>query len=174
MTYKSGSELEYWSNGIKPWGHLNLLDPGSSTIRRCAFVPLPNHMGASLLQVFFKWRCRTSSSSWTMPAWTLTCSHFDDDGWNLWSCKPDLIKCCFDKSCLVHGFYSQQQKLKIQSCYQGIVVLCLTMLLLGRVWNLGLWIWKITEYFQWSLIGYPSRNTDELVVERDLNCADLA
>jgi hypothetical protein len=53
-------------------------------------------------------------------------------------------------------------------------VISLTMLLFGRVWILGLWIWKISERFQWSLIGYPSRNKDELVVESDLNCADLA
>ena len=34
--------------------------------------------------------------------------------------------------------------------------------------------WENHGMVQWSLIGYPSRNTDELVVERDLNCADLA
>jgi hypothetical protein len=30
-----------------------------------------------------------------MPAWILPCSHLDDNGLNLWTCKPAPIKCCF-------------------------------------------------------------------------------
>jgi len=39
-------------------------------------------------------RCWTLSSSCTMPAWTLPCSCLDDNGPNLWTCKPAPIKCC--------------------------------------------------------------------------------
>jgi hypothetical protein len=52
--------------------------------------PPPNHMWASLL-VVNRWRCRTLSFSYTMPAWTLPC--LDDNGLNLWPCKPTLMKC---------------------------------------------------------------------------------
>ncbi|EDL05485.1 mCG147150 [Mus musculus] len=60
----------------------------NGTIRRCALVggsvslwrwamrPPPNHVGV-------RRRCRTLSSSCTMPAWMLPCSHFDDNGLNL-------------------------------------------------------------------------------------------
>ena len=34
-----------------------------------------------------------------MPAWILPCSHLDDNGLNLWTCKPAPIKCPY-KSCL--------------------------------------------------------------------------
>jgi len=52
----------------------------------------PNHMGASLL-VAFRWRCRTLSYSCAMPVWTSPCSHLDDNGLNLWTCKEAPIKC---------------------------------------------------------------------------------
>jgi hypothetical protein len=38
------------------------------------------------------------------------------------------------------------------------------MLLFGRMWILGLWLW--------GLMGYSSRNMEDLVAY-DLNCADL-
>jgi hypothetical protein len=44
------------------------------------------------------------------------------------------------------------------------------------MWIWGLWIWKAGECFKWDLMGYPSRNMEAFVTERerDLNCADLA
>ena len=40
--------------------------------------------------------------------------------------------------------------------------------------DFGTLVWKIVECFKWGLIGYPSRNMEDFVVESDLNCADLA
>jgi hypothetical protein len=48
------------------------------------------------------------------------------------------------------------------------------MFLLGRMWILGLWVWKAVECFNWDLMGHPSRNMEAFVTESDLNCADLA
>jgi hypothetical protein len=48
------------------------------------------------------------------------------------------------------------------------------MFLFGRVWILGLWIWKAHECFQWGLMGYPRRNMEDFVAESDLNCAHPA
>ena len=48
------------------------------------------------------------------------------------------------------------------------------MLLFGRKWVLGLWIWKAVERFKWGLMGYLSRNAEVFVIESDLNCAGLA
>jgi hypothetical protein len=42
-----------------------------------------------------------------MPVWMLPCSHPDDNGLNLWTCKPAPIKCCPYKSCLGHGIFLQ-------------------------------------------------------------------
>ena len=50
----------------------------------------------------------------------------------------------------------------------------LTMLLLGRMWILGLWIWKAVECFEWGLIGHLSRNMEDFVAGSDLNCIDMA
>ena len=46
------------------------------------------------------------------------------------------------------------------------------MLLFGGMWILGLW--KAVECFKLGLMGYPSRNMEDLVAEYDLSCADLA
>jgi hypothetical protein len=43
---------------------------------------------SSILLAAFRWRCRTLSSSCTMPAWTLPCSLLADNGLKLWICKP--------------------------------------------------------------------------------------
>jgi hypothetical protein len=53
-------------------------------------------------------------------------------------------------------------------------VIGLTMLFFGRMWIWGLWTWKAVEYFKWGLMGYPSRNMEDFVIESNLNCADLA
>jgi hypothetical protein len=37
---------------------------------------------------------RTFSSSCIKPAWMLQCFCHDDNGLNLWTCKPDSIKHC--------------------------------------------------------------------------------
>jgi hypothetical protein len=44
----------------------------------------------------------------------------------------------------------------------GVAVIGLTMLWFGRMWIWGLWIW--------GLMGYPSRNMEDIVTESDLNC----
>jgi hypothetical protein len=55
-----------------------------------------------------------------------------------------------------------------------IAVIGLTMLLFGRMWNLGLWIWKAVECFKWGLMGHPSRNMEDFVSESDLNCGEVS
>ena len=56
----------------------------------------------------------------------------------------------------------------------GIAVIGLTMLLFGRRWILGFWIWEAVGCFKWGIMGYPSRNMEGFVTESGLNCADLA
>jgi hypothetical protein len=68
----------------------------------------PSCLEVSLPLAAFGWRCRTLSSACAMPAWMLPCSHLNDNGLNLWTCKPAPIKCCFYKTCLGHGVCSQQ------------------------------------------------------------------
>ena len=65
-------------------------------------------------------------------------------------------------------------KTEVGSRDWGISVIGLTMLLLGSMWILGLWIWKAMECFKWNLMGYPSKNMEDFVTESDLNCEDLA
>ena len=48
------------------------------------------------------------------------------------------------------------------------------MLLFGRMWILGLWIWKAVECFKRGLMGHPSRNMEDFVAGSNLNCVDLA
>jgi hypothetical protein len=48
------------------------------------------------------------------------------------------------------------------------------MLLFGRMWIWGLWIWKAMECFKWGLMSHSSRNMEDFVGISDLNCADLA
>ena len=48
------------------------------------------------------------------------------------------------------------------------------MLLFGRMWIWGLWIWDAVKGFKWDLMAYPSRTMEDFVTECDLNCADLA
>jgi hypothetical protein len=47
------------------------------------------------------------------------------------------------------------------------------MLLFGRMWILGLWIWKAVGCFKCDLMGYPSRNMEDFDTESDLNCVEL-
>jgi hypothetical protein len=54
-----------------------------------------------------------------------------------------------------------------------IAVISLTMFLFGRMWILGLWIWKTVEFFKWGSMGYPSRNMEGFATENELNLADL-
>ena len=56
----------------------------------------------------------------------------------------------------------------------GIAVIGLTMHLFGRMWILGLWIWKAVECFKWRLISYPGRAMEDFVTESGLKCADMA
>jgi hypothetical protein len=50
----------------------------------------------------------------------------------------------------------------------------LTMILFGRMWIWGFWIWKAMKCFKWGLMGYPSRNMEDFVAVSDFSCADLA
>jgi hypothetical protein len=54
----------------------------------------------------------------------------------------------------------------------GIAVIDLTMLLLGRMSILGLWICKAMKCFKWGLMGYPSRNMRPLFYLSS-NCSAL-
>jgi hypothetical protein len=56
----------------------------------------------------------------------------------------------------------------------GTAVIGLTMLLFGRKWIWGLWIWKAMDCFKWSLMGHPRRNMKDFVANSDLNCGSLA
>jgi hypothetical protein len=92
---------------------LNMLFQGSSAIRRCGFVGVdlalleevchcagglwelpPSCLEDRSLLAAFGIRCRVLSSSNTMPAWKLACFWHDDNGLNLRTSKPALIKCC--------------------------------------------------------------------------------
>jgi hypothetical protein len=93
---------------------LSILGPGSDIIWRCDLVGVgvslwvwalhkpslclwkfhPRCLEVSIPLAAFGWRRRTLSSACSMPAWILPCSHLDDNGLNLWTCKPALIKCC--------------------------------------------------------------------------------
>lgn len=46
-------------------------------------------------------------------------------------------------------------KIQVGTRDWGVAVIGLAVLFSGRVWILGLWIWKAVECFKW---GYPSRN----------------
>jgi hypothetical protein len=56
----------------------------------------------------------------------------------------------------------------------GIAAIVLNMLLFGRLWIWGLWIWKAMGCFKWYLMNHPNRNMEDFVAESNLNCADLA
>jgi hypothetical protein len=72
----------------------------------------PSCLEDNLFLEAFRSKCRTLSSSWTMPAWMRPCSCLDDNGLNLWTCKPAPIKCHPCKSCLGHGICSWNPKLR--------------------------------------------------------------
>jgi hypothetical protein len=48
------------------------------------------------------------------------------------------------------------------------------MFLFGRMWILGLWIWKALEWFKWGLMSHINRCMEDFVAVSDFNCADLA
>jgi hypothetical protein len=64
-------------------------------------------------------------------------------------------------------------KMEVGNRDLGIAVIGGTMLLCGRMWILGLWDWNVMECFTWSLMGYPSRNIEGFVAQRDLNFGNL-
>jgi hypothetical protein len=72
-----------------------------------ALSPSSSCLKGSILLAAFRWRCRTLSCSCPMPDWMLPCFYLDNNGLNLWTCKPAPIKCCSCKTCLGHGVYSQ-------------------------------------------------------------------
>jgi hypothetical protein len=43
----------------------------------------------------------------------------------------------------------------------NIAVIGLTMLLLGGMWSLRLWVRKAVECFKWSLVNRPSRDMEK-------------
>jgi hypothetical protein len=82
----------------------HMLGLGSGTVGKCGLVgvgvacecglsyPCPSCLEVSILLAAFRWRCRTLSSSCTMPAWMLLCAYHDHNGLNLWIWKPAPIK----------------------------------------------------------------------------------
>ena len=53
-------------------------------------------------------------------------------------------------------------------------MICLAMLLFGRMWILRLCLWKTLGSFKWGLMNYPSRYREDFVTKDDLNCGNLA
>ena len=41
----------------------------------------------------------------------------------------------------------------------------LTMLLFGRMWSWGIWVWNAVECLEWGFMGNPSRNMKDIVAE---------
>ena len=80
---------------FQPKGEAVDLHHLTSKLCHCRKDPHPICLDVSILLTAFRWRYRTLSSSCTMPAWMLPCSCLDDNGLNLWTCKPAPIKCCF-------------------------------------------------------------------------------
>jgi hypothetical protein len=94
---------------------LYILGPGSGTIWRCGLVGIGVtslewvcHCGCGYKilalvtwKSVFHWQPLdedielSAPPDTLMPAWILPCSHLDDNGLNLWTCKPAPIKCCF-------------------------------------------------------------------------------
>ena len=54
-----------------------------------------------------------------------------------------------------------------------IALVAVTMLLFGKMWILGLWIWKTMECFKWALMGQYSRNMEDSGADVRLNCVGL-
>ena len=100
---------------VSQCGGLNMLGPGSVTSvevwpcwRKYVTVGLSfkTLVLAAWQPVFFCVPLEQGvklSSSCTIPAWVLPCSCLDDNGLQLWTCKPAPVKCCSYKSCLGHG-----------------------------------------------------------------------
>jgi len=97
----------WWTSFLQPHcDGLHMLGPRSGTIRRCGLVgrsvslwgglgDLPSRM-LSLFLAFFEWRCGTQLllHHACLDSSMLPCSSLDDNGLNLWTCKPVPIKCC--------------------------------------------------------------------------------
>jgi hypothetical protein len=47
------------------------------------------------------------------------------------------------------------------------------MLLFGRMWIWGIWVWNAVECLEWGFMGNPSRNMEDFVAKSDLNCGSL-
>lgn len=83
---------------------------------RVGIGTLSKHVLASLLLLaFMRWRYRTLRSNIVMPDCIVPLSHLDDNGLNLWTCKPFPIKFYsyylrnLYKSWFGHGVWSQQE-----------------------------------------------------------------
>jgi hypothetical protein len=61
-------------------------------------------------------------------------------------------------------------KTKVDTRDWGLAVIVLTMLLFGRMWVWGLWIWKAVGCFKWGLIAHPSRTVEDFATQSELNC----
>lgn len=64
--------------------------------------------------------------------------------------------------------------LKVGTMDLGIVVIGLTMLLFGRMWTLGHWIWSAVGCYKWGLICHLNRIMKAFFVEGDLNSGSLS
>lgn len=91
----------------------------------------------------------------------LPCSLLDDNGLNLYTCKPAPIKCCaanlaFTIVC-VHGNKTLSES-ETGTRAWGITVIGLFILFFERMCTLRLLIWIAMECFKWDLICYLIRN----------------
>ena len=49
----------------------------------------------------------------------------------------------------------------------------LSILLLGGMWTLGLWVRKAVECFKWDFMSHTNRSMEDSGAEADLNCGGL-
>jgi hypothetical protein len=64
-------------------------------------------------------------------------------------------------------------KTKVSSRVQVVAVIGLIMLLFGKIWILGIWIWKAMKCLRCGLVYHPSWNMEDFVTKGDLICSDL-
>jgi hypothetical protein len=103
----------YLAQGVALFGVMDLLDLVWPWWTKCVnlWVSCKNLVLAAWKPVFSCLpleQCLTLTSTWALPTCIQLCSHLDDNGLILWTCKPAPTKCCPYKSCLAHGVCSQQ------------------------------------------------------------------
>ena len=85
-----------------------------------------------------------------MPTWMLLCSHINDNGLNSELVSQPQLNVVFIRVALVTVFvYSSKTltKAEVGTRDWDIAVKDLSMLLFGRMWIWGLWVWKSDGMF---------------------------